>query len=179
MGAKVKASKIVFLCKGVPFALNLVRSHVHASALYGIRVNGMSDKILDEVRAMTRAASSTRASGGSNRIDLLLQGSRDIDPAFAANCAPLLEWAKRVNMAFYHKDIDTVSKMRTAWSAAMADLHRDNTEGKNAWDSVRGPASACIVTLGRIGWDIGLSNGWRVWIGRSGNEIDLADLPNT
>ena len=162
--AKTKAAKIVSLGKRGHFALNLMRSHVHASALYGTRVNGMSDKVLDDVRALTREAISTRASGGSSRIDLLLQGPKDIDLAFAANCAPLLEWAKRVNMAFYHKDSDTVNSMRTAWSAAIASLYQDNIDGKKVWDSVRGPASACIVTLGRIGWDINLSNAWRVWI---------------
>ena len=89
--AKIKASKIVSLCRGGPFALNLIRAYVHASALYGTRVNGMSDKVLDEVRAMTRAATSTRAAGGSSRIDLLLQGPKDIDPAFAGNTLPLLQ----------------------------------------------------------------------------------------
>ena len=80
-------------------------------------------------------------------------------------------------MAFYHRDKGAINIMRTAWSAAIANLCQDNASGKKTWDSVRGPASACIVTLGRIGWDISLSNGWRVWIDRSGNEIDLADLP--
>ena len=45
------------------------------------------------------------------------------------------------------------------------------------WDSIKGPASACIATLGRIGWDIHLSNAWRIWIDRDGDEIDLAFFP--
>ena len=56
-------------------------------------------KVLDVVRAMIRAATSTRASGGSSRIDILVQAQKDIDPAYAASCALLLEWAKRVNNA--------------------------------------------------------------------------------
>ena len=84
--AKNQASKIISLCKGGPFALNLMRAHVHSSAMYGTRVNGISNKVLDKVRAMTRLATSTRAAGGFSRIDLLLQAQKDIDPAFAANC---------------------------------------------------------------------------------------------
>ena len=136
----------------------------------------MTDRTLDDVRMMTRAATTTRVVSGSSRIDLLLQGPKDIDPAFAANCLPLMEWAKRINIAFYHQDADTVCKMRNAWAAAMANLHHDSLKGVKVWDSVRGPASACIATLGRIGWDIHISNAWRVWIDRDGNEIDLASF---
>ena len=150
--------------------MNLIRAHVHSSALYGTKLNGISDKTLDDVRAMTRSSTSTRAAGGSSRIDLLLQAQRDIDPAFAANCAPLLEWAKRVNNAFYHKDENAVIRMRGAWSAAMANMLHDNASEDQVWDSVRGPASACIATLGRIGWDINISNAWRVRTDRSGTE---------
>ena len=60
-------------------------------------LNGMSDKVLDDVRMMTRTATSTRAAGGSSRIDLLLQSPKDIDPSFAANSLPLIAWAKRIN----------------------------------------------------------------------------------
>ena len=122
---------------------------------------------------MTRTATSTRAAGGSSRIDLLLQAPKDIDPAFHANCTPLRDWAKRINRAYYHQDIATIDIMRNAWAAALANLHNDVTKGGKVWECVRGPASACIVSLGRIGWDIHPANSWRVWIDRSGNEIDL------
>ena len=65
-------------------------------------------------------------------------------------------------------------KMREAWSSAMANMHRVQTEGLEPWDNIRGPANACIVTLGRIGWDIHISNAWRVWIDRNDIEHDLA-----
>ena len=97
-----------------------------------------------------------------------------IDPAFAANSAPLLEWAKRVNLAFYHKNADTISKMRGAWSSALANMRSVQDEGLEPWDYFKGTANACIVTQGRIGWKIDISNAWRVWTDRDGVEHDLA-----
>ena len=174
--SKTKAVKIVSLCKGGPFALNLIRAHVHSSAFHGTRVNGMNDKVLDDVRAMTRAATTTRAAGGSTRLDLLLQSQRDIDPSFDANCAPLLEWAKRVNMAYYNKDLSCIEIMRSARASAIANMLGDNSDEHRVWTIVRGPASACIATLGRIGWDIGITNSWRIWIDRNGDDVDLAAI---
>ena len=64
--------------------------------------------------------------------------------------------------------------MREAWSSAMANMHHVQTEGLEPWDNITGPANACVVTLGRIGWDTHISNAWRVWIDRNGIEHDLA-----
>ena len=86
-------------------------------------------------------------------------------------------FSKRVNSVYYYKAEGAASKMRNAWRAAMANLHRDNANEIEVWDSVRGLASACIATLGRIGWDIHISTAWRVWIDRNGIEIDLAEMP--
>ena len=88
-----------------------------------------------------------------------------------------MEWAKRINSAYFHKDSNVISRLRGAWAAAMANLHHDKTNGIMLWESVRGPASACIATLGRIGWDVHISNAWRVWMDRNGYEIDLAETP--
>ena len=67
-----------------------------------------------------------------------------------------------------------ISKLRGAWSSALANMHRVQVEGLEPWDNIRGPANACIVKLGRIGWDIHISNAWRVWTDREGVEHDLA-----
>ena len=85
-----KAAKILNLGKGGTFLLNVMKTHVQSAAMYGVRVNGITDKDLAKVKAMVRAATSTRAAGGSATIDLLLQRPKDADPIFAACTLPLL-----------------------------------------------------------------------------------------
>ena len=115
VNASDKASKIVSLAKGGPFLFNVMRMHIQSVALYGARVNGISDKAFEKVRSSIRAAISTRAQGGSAAMDFLLQKQQDIDPAFAGNTLPLLQWATRVNVASWHNDKDTLRDHSKAW----------------------------------------------------------------
>lgn len=41
----------------------------------------------------------------------------------------------------------------------------------------RVPASACLATLGRIGWHVPVCYGWRFWTDRQRREIDLSEIP--
>ena len=48
--ASDKASKILSLAKGSPFLLSVMRMHIQSGALYGARVNGISDKAFEKIR---------------------------------------------------------------------------------------------------------------------------------
>ena len=147
-----KAARMSSMGKGGLMLLNIMRMHVQSFALYGIRVNGISDTALEKVRTMVRAATSTRASGGSATVVFLLQKHRDIDPAFAANALPLLQWATRINVALRQGNNKVILLHTKAWCSAMASIAECMKSGGDPWKNVKGPAAACIITLGRIGW---------------------------
>ena len=44
------------------------------------------------------------------------------------------------------------------------------------WKNIIGLASACIATLGRIGWDVPQMGGWKTWIDREGRQIDPTQI---
>ena len=171
--ASDKARKILSLGKGGPFLLNVMRAHVQTAALYGARVNGINNGTLEKLRTIVRAASSTRAHGGSATMDLHLQKQKDIDPAYAGNTLPLLQWATRINVASWNNDQVTLVQHSKAWAAAMANMAKCLEKGDDPWRNIIGPASACIATLGRIGWDVPQAFGWKQWIDREGVTIDL------
>ena len=55
----------------------------------------------------------------------------------------------------------------------MAKCKQDNCD---PWKKIKGPASGCIATLGRIGWDVPMTNGWKIWYDSRGREIDLTEI---
>ena len=171
-----KAAKILSLAKGGPFLLNVMRMHIQSAALYGARVNGVNDKVLEKLRSTIRAATSTRAQGGSATMDLALQKQADIDPAYAGNTLPLLQWATCVNVASWQQDKQTLHDHSRAWVAAMANMAMCLKDGSDPWKNIIGPASACIAALGRIGWDVPQMEGWKNWIDREGRHIDLTRI---
>ena len=101
-------------------------------------------------------------------MDLLLQKPRRADPAFMANTLPLIEWATRVNTAAFNKNQATLNKHVGAWNAAMVNMADCKGNELDPWKNIKGPARACIATLGRIGWDVPVRNGWKIWIDRDG-----------
>ena len=73
-------------------------------------------------------------------------------------------------------DQKALDKHRRAWCAAMAKMAIVLRDNKDPWQHVTGPAAACIITLGRIGWDIPQHQGWKQWLDRKGEVIDLASM---
>ena len=59
----------------------------------------------------------------------------------------------------------------------MASMTKILEEKKGPWRNIRGLAAACIVTLGRIGWDIPQHQGWKIWIDRRSELIDITKTP--
>lgn len=45
------------------------------------------------------------------------------------------------------------------------------------WKRVFGPASACLASIGRNGWDVPTTNAWRYWIDRKKVVHVLASTP--
>ena len=151
----------------------MMRSHVISSAAFGVKVNGINNPLLDAVRTMVRMGTTTRAAGGSARVDLVLQHKKDIDPSFMGNTLPLMEWAKRINEASYLGKYDVIRKHSRAWCAAVASMAKCQEHEDDVWINIKGPASACIATLGRIGWECSINEGWKYWMDREGNKVDL------
>ena len=149
--ANIKAAKINALTKGGWRALNIMRAHVVPASTYSARVNGVPNNVLEKLRTMVRSATSTRAAGGSATVDLLLQKQKDIDPAFAGNTLPLLQWAVKVSVAYRQRDGNVLDTHKKAWCAAMANMAMCFQNEDNPWKHNRCPASARIATLGRIG----------------------------
>ena len=71
---------------------------------------------------MVRAATNTRANGGSATVDFPLQTQRDIDLAFAANALPLLQWATRINVAHRQGNNNVILLHTRVWCSAMASM---------------------------------------------------------
>ena len=138
-----------------------MRMHVQSAALYGARMNGVSDEALSKLRTMVRSATSTTAQGGSATVDLLLQKQTSIDPTLAGNTLPLLQWAIKVNVADRQRNGKVLDTHRKAWCAAMANMALCLQKEDNPWKHIRGPASACFATLGRICWDVPQMKGWK------------------
>lgn len=83
-----KASKITAMMKGGCFTMNLMKSHVLSAVRYSARMIGMLDDIIDKTRSAIRAGTSTRAFGGSAKLDLMLQKSKYVNPMFDATVSP-------------------------------------------------------------------------------------------
>lgn len=156
-----KACKINTIVRGGPLALNLMRSHVITAATDGCRINGMNEKTLSRVRTMVRTAISIIAKGTSATVDMFLQKQKDIDPAFAGNTFPLMECATRVNVASNRRDHQVIAKHTRAWCAALANFSKCDYDNDDQWKHIRGPASACLATLGCIGWKTAIVEEWK------------------
>ena len=109
---------------------------------YGVEVLGMSPSALQDARAAARACVTDRCIGKSLTLDLALRDGQ-IDPAYAVNRGPLLQWARAV----WHCAVPLGWLHRT--------LRHANNSAKLAsspWAVVYGPAGALVATLQRIGW---------------------------
>ena len=102
-------------------------------------------------------------------MDLLLQKSRYLHPAYAAHVVPMREWACRVYDAEINSTCDRknrVSRMREAFNTQQA---ASDTE-QCAWQQVKGPATALMATMRRIKWQPIAHDRW---VTDTGEELDL------
>eukprot|EP00973_Karenia_brevis_P092126 12410860-Karenia_brevis.AAC.1 len=69
--------------------VNLSRAIGVGAAAYGTKIMGMPCYLLQRLRSSVRACTSTKASGSSATLDLMLQRSATLDPTYRANTEPL------------------------------------------------------------------------------------------
>ena len=85
--------------------------------MYGARVNGVKPQHLAKIRALIRSTTSSTIGGSSSTAVMALQRSKLLDPAYKAVGIPILEWAMRVNRAYYENDEKTTCLHKTDWEA--------------------------------------------------------------
>ena len=81
-----------------------MKAHVIGATMYGARVIGVRPKDLQKIRTLIRSTTSSTMGGSSATAVLALQKSPYLDPAYTAIGRPVLEWAVRVNKAYYEND---------------------------------------------------------------------------
>ena len=117
------------------------------SFLYGVEVSGVADAMQQQGRSV--AARAAAPAGGGKNPDIVLYildgAAGAMDPAFDAHVLPVKHWALAWwEHWFAHEFLDLV------YRAACARLG----EGHWSWHRVAGPASALLMSLRRIGWEM-------------------------
>ena len=156
--------------------MTLMKSHVLGAVNYSARVNGIPNEIVDKTRTAVRTGTSTRAAGGSAKLDLMLQKVQFIDPLFDATVLPLLEWAIRLNVAKFNNHIGTLKTHEHAWHAAIGRILKVEEDKVKVWKRVRGPACACILTLLRISCSPNDAEGWQCWKAQEDRKLNLFSI---
>jgi len=163
--AKAKVGRLKRLRKAGASILNAARAIAVGAAAYSAKVVGMSDWNLRKLRTMVRACTSTRASGSSATLDLMLQRPLRLDPTFRANAEPLIKWAR----TWYGGNPEERAVMSRAWRTQVAKIGL----APKPWKEVAGPAGAVVATLRRIGW---ASPAPGVWKEKGGVLLDLGEV---
>ncbi len=175
-------------------ATKVVRRGVIPSTAYGGNVTGTSDAELRRIRALVAQTSAPNTRGASVALKLLIDG----DPAIDANAAPIVKWAEmawdvaapaRVSDhpaagvpgtqrwcddhaagAQEAQRLVTIGRITGAQlHGAIAHAMHDTKEG--SWETVRGPASATVLTARRVNWTF--RDGTTV-IDERGRSLDMA-----
>ena len=143
----------------------LTRTGIVPAGTYGVKVTGIPDRQLLQLRRHVRNATVPRTAGRDLTVDLALLG-RDVDPAYVCNREPILMWLRCC--------WDRVVPVE--WTAIAFDMAKQEVWGaSNPWSKVRGPAGAVIATLKRIGWQ---PTTVTRWTDETGKEVDiLANSP--
>ncbi|CAK0790896.1 unnamed protein product [Prorocentrum cordatum] len=113
------------------------------SLLYGVKVMGMADANLGQLRQSVSTAMRGNAKGRSTFSTLL---ANDKDQGTLANSSPILAWAQTRQEA--EEDQSLVTRLRTAWKRWVLQVGF----AKVPWQHVRGPAGAFVATVQRLGW---------------------------
>ncbi len=128
-----------------------------AKMVYASEIHGLSDGELLAVRRAAATAMKPKARGRS--LNMLLALHRD--PAWRAAVGPFLQYTRMVWRASRQGAARaelTIPEIRRAWEAIDTDhlfTRRGGQQGdqaKRRWSAVRGPLSATVLTLHRIGW---------------------------
>ena len=104
---------------------------------------------------------------------LALQKAPYLDPAYTAIGRPVLEWAVRVNKAYYENDKVTLAKHHDAWEAHKGVMLMANHKNEDMWKHVCGPATGVMASLCGINWIPRAYYQWEIDIGETVNIRDM------
>ncbi len=145
---RMRLSKFAALLRAGLSAARILRTGGTAAFSWGDAVTGVSSATLLTRRRTVAAAASTPTRGKDLNITLILaddKAHQRLDPAFAAHCAPMGQWAEAVwcswcPIAMLHRSI-AIARARIAGAL-------------RPWARVRGPAAAYVATAARLGWHV-------------------------
>ena len=118
----------------------------------------MSNSTLSALRAAAGAACFGPAAGKSRTLQFLLSADPKADPIYAANALPLVFWGRAIVEGWASRA--TVAS--TFWQA------QEVFNGQ-----VRGPCSAVLATLARLGWT---AESFDRWLTGCGVVVDLSEV---
>eukprot|EP00959_Pyramimonas_sp_CCMP1952_P348693 7304891-Pyramimonas_sp.AAC.1 len=121
--------------------------------LWAVGVHGISNTHLLRARQLARAGMIYRHTGRSLSLDLMLAGPQ-VDPAFECNRSPIFLWLQALWDGWAPR-----ADMARLLSGAWARLSR--VPLSQVWSDIRGPASALVATLLRLGWSVSDPFLWR------------------
>ena len=150
--AKVRDDRVRKMLKRMPFfrrlraagakTARLARTGINPALLYGAKVTGVASTQLLRIRRMVRSSFQLSSAGRSLALDLVLEG-QGTDPVEKATCDPILTWC----VALWDNWLPRGILLRT-----LSGAFRRVQAHASPWTGVRGPASAVVATLARIGW---------------------------
>eukprot|EP00973_Karenia_brevis_P028103 3871746-Karenia_brevis.AAC.1 len=138
--------KYVALRKIGANSAQMVRTAGTPAIMYGCETFGVADSALALARSKVAKAASPEACGRNPELALLaLDGERGtLDPAFLAHTSPIFYWALALWDVWFPPQV-----MSRVFDAAR---QRVDNAGKEVWHIVKGPATALLATIARIGW---------------------------
>ena len=165
--AKERRHRLQRLAKAAGWrAYRIATAGVLPSATYGAEVNGISNYELLSVRRACASALRPAAPGRSLDAVLLVHG----DPTWKCTAAPILRLHKEVWRSHTRTDPDAMdlTAIRKAWRKAQP------METKS-WAAVRGPLSACALSLQRLGWTVPVAEAPLVLVNEEGQRLILTE----
>ena len=143
----------------------LARTGINPAGLFGVGVTGASSTDLQQIRSICRSAFRPYTKGRSLTLDLALAGT-GTDPAYRAHMEPV----QFLCQALWDDWVPRSCILRTLSGAAMR-----IEQLTNPWAGIKGPASAVVATIRRLGWEIARHKPtqWRTHVG----DIDIDVLP--
>ena len=143
--AEVAKNPKAFAVPGVSY-INIISAHAVGATRHGISTVGMPKVVLDGGRKIIKATTTARAKSGSATVDMALQQAVDLDPAYVAHVVPVMKWSMQV-----HSKTHRCTNMEQAWLDSRSDMSQVE-DAEECVRCVKGPASAVMVTIRRLGW---------------------------
>ena len=121
----------------------LLKSAVDPAIIYPSPVYGLDDRRLKQLRTYIATSQSGWRRGNSVTLSLHFAKAAKLDPIWDVTVSPLRRWANLMYFAM----VPLFLARQTWWHQC-----QELAGWRFPWTHVVGPASACVLTLRRIGW---------------------------